>query len=100
MFSSMFGSPQTPYYSIQLSVMNALHCRGDSTDGGTVLRIVVTGKIKSIIKPYVTGAAARHLKEVHLHVDKPTKIIVQKRSERSRRDQNRSNSTDGWKAHM
>lgn len=90
---SMFGSSLTPYFSVQQDVMNYLHFRGDNAGGGTSLQSVVTGKMISIMRPYLTGAASKHLRQVHLHIDDPSKVIVHKKSEQTRRDENRSRGT-------
>ncbi|PXF41198.1 hypothetical protein BWQ96_09092 [Gracilariopsis chorda] len=68
-----------PFYAtVQIDVMNALHYREDSGQRGTSLENVVTGKMKAILWLWITGPRAQPLQQLHLHIDDPVQVLVQK----------------------
>ena len=73
--------------------MNALHYRGSTSERVTVLREVVTVKMKGILKPWLTGSRAAHLSQVHLHIDDPSLVLKHKSPEQQRRDETRQEGT-------
>ena len=73
--------------------MNALHYRGSTGERGTVLREVVTGKMKGILKPWLTGSRAEHFIQVHFHIDDPSLVLKHKSAEQQRRDETRQECT-------
>lgn len=86
---NLYVSGLPAYLTIQLDVMNALHYRGHTGHRGTALRDVITGKMKSVLRPWITGTRGRSLRQVHLHINDPSYFLCQKISEQSRRDRRR-----------
>lgn len=87
---NIFDTAVPPYSTLQIDVMNALHYRGDTGQRGTSLEDIVVGKMKSVLRPWITGRRAVRLQQLHLHIDDPNFVIVHKRAEQNRRDRSRS----------
>ena len=87
---NLYEAQIVPYFSLQVDVMNALHYRGSTGERGTVLREVVTGKMKNMLRPWVTGTRAKYLSQIHLHIDDPSLVLRHKSAEQQRRDEGRS----------
>lgn len=80
------------YLTVQVDVMNAIHYRGDTGGRGTSLQGVVTGKMKTVLRAWIAGPRARWLRQLHLHVDDPSLVLLQKNAEQARRDSKRAGS--------
>lgn len=91
---NVFRAGLPPYASMQLDVMNALHYRGDTGQRGTSLAQMVTGKMKSVLRPWVTGLRAQRLTQAHLHIDDPRLVLPQKIADQKRRDKTRSTGNE------
>jgi hypothetical protein len=61
---------------------------------GTSLGAVIVSKMARRLRPWMEGARASSLRQVHLHVD-VSRVIPQKRTEQARRDENRLPYTSG-----
>lgn len=86
---NLFDSGLRPYATLQVDVMNALHCRGSTGERGIYLENVVTWKMKSVLRPWITGPRSKLSRQIHLHIDGPGLVLVQKRAEQMRRDKSR-----------
>lgn len=78
-----------------MDVMNVLHYRGNTGDRGTSLLHIVAGKIRTILRLWMTGPRAQHLHQIHLHIDDPSRLITHKVAEQSLRDAGRSKFNSG-----
>ena len=91
---NIYSATIAPFFSVQIDIMNSLHYRGDTGERGTSVMEVVTGKMKSVLKPWIAGTRAALLHQIHLHIDDPSLLINQKGSEQRRRDDSRAAATN------
>ena len=91
---NIYSAAIAPFFSVQIDIMNSLHYRGDTGERGTSVMEVVTGKMKSVLKPWLTGTRAARLHQIHLHIDDPFLLINQKGSEQRRRDERGAAATN------
>lgn len=87
---AIYETNLAPYLTLQRDVINALHYRGDSGERGTSLVDIVTGKMKTVLGPWITAERVKLLTQIHLDIDDPTEVIAQKLVEQKRRDATRS----------
>ena len=91
---NIYSASIAPFFSVQIDIMNSLHHLGDIRERGTSVMEVVTGKMKSVLKPWITGTRTARLHQIHLHIDDPSLLINQKGSEQRRRDESRAAATN------
>ena len=65
--------------------MNSLHYRRNTGDLGTSFGDMVCGKMRTILRAWVTSRRGS-LTQVHLHIDDPSLVIYQKVAEQKKRD--------------
>lgn len=92
--SPIYKSSIRHWFSLQIDVRNALHYRGDSGERGTSLREIVAGKMREVLRRWLTDSMAVHLRQIHLHIDDPNYNLRQKHTEQKRRDNHRQSSSD------
>lgn len=84
------------YFSVMIDIMNHVWNRGtDGTRGNNMFGVIVL-QIKQVLRPWFRGKRGEDLKQVHLHVDDQTNVILQKGREQERRDST-SDMTGGIK---
>ena len=90
--TNIFDRSVRSHLTLQLDVMNALHYRRNTGDRGTSLRDFITSKMKSVLRHWITGTGAAHLRQMHLHVDDPNFVLKHRTAEQAKRDATRARS--------
>ncbi|CAN8065684.1 unnamed protein product [Agarophyton chilense] len=62
-------------FSIQLDVMNAIHYGGYRAESGTTLKDVITGKMKIILRRWLSRRRGASLRQLHLYIDDPNLVL-------------------------